>query len=370
MKKSVGIITFHASHNYGSMLQAYALQQVLLNLGFDCEIINFRTEIQKKLYCLPYLRGNFGSRIKHLLAYLPFLYVLKKKDYLFESFLIKELKLSSCEFSTSKELELSNLQYDYYISGSDQIWNIQGLDFDWAYFLSFIKNKKKVAYAPSMGPFPFIDEKSLKYIAQYIADYDAISVREQSTVDCLKGVLHVEYPLVLDPTLLLPSTSWSTWIGEEPIFKGEYIFLYAPCYDASVFKMAQLLSKQLKLKVVVSQLYGAIRADSWLLDSTFTAYLKVGPKEFLNLCKYATCTIGKSFHLAIFSILLNVPFFIIDGLKDSRTRTLLQSLKLTSQAIDSTKQSTFSLDINFEEAFRIIEKKRGDSLKWLQEALG
>ena len=50
----VGIITFHASHNYGSMLQAYALQQTVLRLGHECEIINLRTSIQKRYY-LPFL---------------------------------------------------------------------------------------------------------------------------------------------------------------------------------------------------------------------------------------------------------------------------------------------------------------------------
>lgn len=55
--KSVGIITFHASHNYGSMLQAYALQQVVKNLGYDCEIINFRTKRQKDLYEVSFRKG-------------------------------------------------------------------------------------------------------------------------------------------------------------------------------------------------------------------------------------------------------------------------------------------------------------------------
>lgn len=46
----VGILTFHASHNYGSMLQAYALQQTVLKLGHECEIINLRTAVQKSMY--------------------------------------------------------------------------------------------------------------------------------------------------------------------------------------------------------------------------------------------------------------------------------------------------------------------------------
>lgn len=42
-------ITFHAAHNYGSMLQAYALQQIILRLGHSNEIINLRTERTKTI---------------------------------------------------------------------------------------------------------------------------------------------------------------------------------------------------------------------------------------------------------------------------------------------------------------------------------
>lgn len=52
MNKKVGIITYHAAHNYGSMLQAYALQQTILRMGFDCEIINFRTKGNGR--CIPH----------------------------------------------------------------------------------------------------------------------------------------------------------------------------------------------------------------------------------------------------------------------------------------------------------------------------
>lgn len=55
------------------------------------------------------------------------------------------------------DLSNEDFQYDIYLSGSDQIWNTSCLDFDWAYFLPFVKRGKKIAYAPSMGPKPFIE---------------------------------------------------------------------------------------------------------------------------------------------------------------------------------------------------------------------
>lgn len=62
----IGIITFHASHNYGSMLQAYALQQTVLGMGLDCEIINFRTNIQTEHFKPPLCVELFKERLKDL----------------------------------------------------------------------------------------------------------------------------------------------------------------------------------------------------------------------------------------------------------------------------------------------------------------
>ena len=152
MKKTVGIITFHASHNYGSMLQAYALQQVILSLGFECEIINFRTLKQKTFYKPIWERGNIFGKFKRLLLYAPFHNKLLKKHQLFEEFLQTEFRLLKKEYATLQDLEQANLRYDYYISGSDQIWNTHCFDFDWAYFLPFVENGERIAYAPSMGP--------------------------------------------------------------------------------------------------------------------------------------------------------------------------------------------------------------------------
>lgn len=129
-KKRVGIITFHAAHNYGSMLQAYALQQTISNMDFLCEIINFRTQRQKDMYCLDFERGSVYERVKRFFIQLPYVSGLLDKHRLFEDFLQKELVLSEKEYSTLQELEKANFSYDYYISGSDQIWNDICIDFD------------------------------------------------------------------------------------------------------------------------------------------------------------------------------------------------------------------------------------------------
>ena len=48
--RKIGQLTFHASHNYGSVLQAYALSKELQILGHETEFINLRPQSQKEVY--------------------------------------------------------------------------------------------------------------------------------------------------------------------------------------------------------------------------------------------------------------------------------------------------------------------------------
>lgn len=148
--KTVGIITFHAAHNYGSNLQAYALQRTIENMGEVCEIINFRTERQRDQYRPLTKRKGLKYLFKN--GYFLLNYRTRKEKYnCFEKFIKDYLKKGEKEYSSLEELKSSPPQYDCYVSGSDQIWNTVPVDADDAYFLPFVKSGKKIAYAPSFG---------------------------------------------------------------------------------------------------------------------------------------------------------------------------------------------------------------------------
>ena len=128
------------------------------------------------------------------------------------------------------------------------------------------------------------------------------------------------------------------------------------------------MSQQLGLPIVVSQLYNGWKRNKWIVYPEFRLYLATGPKEFLNLCKYATCIIGASFHLVVFSILLKVPFYTINGMKDSRIANLLSITELDNRSIDPSKGlETLSLDMDFKNAIQRIEEARQKSLNWLKQ---
>lgn len=373
MKKKVGIITFHASHNYGSMLQAYALQQIVLGMGFDCEIINFRTERQKRMYRPDFFKGGIFERLKRLIVQYPYIRQLYKKSFLFESFLKNDLILSNKEYATLEELEQETFDYDYFISGSDQIWNTGCFDFDWAYFLPFVKRGKKIAYAPSMGPYPgcYGRKDDLMRIVPLLKEYDSLSVRESGAVDYIHKLFVDEIPIVLDPTLLLSPKQWNALISPDPIIKDDYIFLYSPKFEPlySTYELAEAISKRYGLKVVLSQVPKyRCTIRRW---NNFEIRADVGPKQFLNLCKYAKLVCCDSFHAVVFSILLQKPFIVFNGMEDSRIANFLNLTGLQSRNIESINEIKGSLfEVDFSQSLVTISLNSDKSISYLKSALG
>ena len=279
--KKVGILTFHASHNYGSCLQAYALQNTVKSLGMDVEIINFRTERQKELYAVITKKKGLMRFLKnatHMLFYRGF----KAKHSLFERFIHEEYNLSQKEYATKEDLAKENFSYDAVIAGSDQIWNPFPSDFDEAYYLPFVKCRK-ISYAPSFGPsIRKTEDVRMQPIPTYVQDFDVVSVREPQAKVYLQSCTDKEITVTLDPTLLLDKRQWLKLVEDEPIVKGDYIFLYTLYATPTINKIAKRLSKALKMKVIVSNI-----SNQYDVITPFKKKLATGPKEFLNLVYYS-----------------------------------------------------------------------------------
>lgn len=337
----IGIITFHASFNYGSMLQAYALQTFLERNGHEVEIINFRTDKQKDMYPKP-LRFNSRNRIKQsikrILLEPSSIGPLYKKWHLFDQFLNSHLHITK-EFSTEEELKCANLKYDLLITGSDQIWNTDCGDYSDAYFGNFIDHlTSKIAYSVSMGPHP--ESKNPNYYKKVVKNFKAISVREQRTKDFLeKNDIYNNVDVVVDPTMLLSKNNWDELIGTKPLIEGEYVFYYTPGLHYQFLDEAVKIAKQKNLPVICDNSYWPRALRNY---PTVRPYSAVGPIEFLNLIKNAKVVCGGSFHLMIFSIIFGKEFYIIGGDVDSRVQNLAKLAGVEDRIwslIDQSKNS-------------------------------
>lgn len=382
--KKIGILSFHAAHNYGSMLQNFALQQVIKSLSPELEpiTINLRNRAQDDMYNIFKPFRDYSDKKRYLFKILmyPWKSKILVKQKLFEKFLEDRVSLTS-RIDDSKDIA-SLSDFDAYVAGSDQIWNVTAQDFDWGYFLDFSTksdNIKKIAYAPSMGPSPCRNNISVSRwskMCELIRNFDYISVREKKTGELIKkiGNLEKEPCVCPDPTLLLSKDEWNSLFPDtEPLFQGKYIFLYNPYYLKHVYDQARQLSILTGLPVVVSNL-----APKSIFPSIhFYKRLEVGPMEFLNLIKNAEYVIGRSFHLAVFSMIFNKKFIAVDGMSDSRLGNFLSEISMEKCATNRDNLVEVINKINNEDnirqreaaLFRLREKGRGylfESLSSLQ----
>ena len=118
----IGILTYHACYNYGANLQAYALQQVLLNLGHECKIIDYQNQKLKEVNSVLNFHIDNKFDIAFLIYNLFHFISMKKRKNKFESFINQNFQLSS-HCRTDKEVVMECENYDVVICGSDQIWN-------------------------------------------------------------------------------------------------------------------------------------------------------------------------------------------------------------------------------------------------------
>ena len=367
MGRKTATITFHAAHNYGSNLQAYALQQTIQSLGYDNEIINLRTKRQKDLYTVFTKRKGIKYIIKNL-SHLVYYFPLRRSYKKFEDFINHKLVLTR-EYETEEELVDADLNYDVFIAGSDQIWNPIPADFDWSYYLTFVNDSTKVAYAPSFGQLASKgNEETRTRIADLLTRFDVISVREQGAADNVKQMIGLNPEIVLDPTLLLSRDKWLQLVNnKERIVKKEYIYFYTLFADKSRMDIIKRISKATGLSVVTSNF-----SNQYDVFNPFIKCYDAGPLDFLTLIRDAKLVVVSSYHGTVFSTLLNVPFFAIDGMSDARISSLLKIVGLEDREINTTNVEEKCRDpfnIDFKMVNERLNEARTPSINFLKQSL-
>ena len=365
----IGILTFHASHNYGSMLQAWALQHYLNCNSYDAQIINLRIKDQRNFYRFPLIPPKNNRREYIYSFFNPIsIYHACRKWMRYERFLGQYLLLTNKQYNSWEEVkdDIEHLGYGCIITGGDQIWNMNCIDFSKSYFLpADLGTVKKISYSPSFGG-TFLNRISSEqeaFIKEALSDYSYISVRETSMQQYLSGLLHREVQIACDPTLLLVADDYSRFIGDKPIVDGDYIFYYTPTRYMRGEALAQMIGSHLGMKVVTS--FPHIRRNRMVTVS------EAGPAEFLNLVKNAKLIIGKSFHLVVFSLLFHKEFIAIDGDNDARMKSLLDVLGIPERGLvtEDNFKSIQLLPIDFQTIDIMLAQERERSQRFIQKAL-
>lgn len=332
----IGIITYHRSHNYGAVLQAYALKKYIENLGYDdVSFIDYWPQYHKDIYSL-FNRNKFNSKST----------IGKLKFLIKESLKYKRKKRRSLAFQffidtyIQPKSNITNTIYDLAIYGSDQIWRYQNQPtfkgYNTVYFGdNTIHAKTKIAFSASMGIIN-INADLINCLKNNLSNFKAISVREKELEKIVKNY-YKDVICTLDPVFLLDKKSWNNLTSQNnQIIKSDYILVYNLQRNKEVEKAAHEIHEKTGLPVY------HILGDVTYLFTKEKVLETIGPLEFVSLINNAKYIITSSFHGTAFSILLNKNFYVYFAYNSERAYSLLNAVGLENRIIDSNFQFTNS----------------------------
>ena len=366
--KTAGIITFHCADNFGAVLQTYALQTTINKMNVNVEIIDFQPPILTSQYKLKfdvnYILSEYGFVVltRRIVGRLLRIHSLGERNRLFSIFRKRYLNISNETYKNFDELCNSHKKYDYYITGSDQVWNFEfDTNTNEAYFLSFApKGALKLSYAASTGK--KINEENKKLLISKLEDFDYISVREKTTHEVIKDF--VESNVCLDPTLLLTKEEYIENLKLEET-DSKYIFVYDLEYNAELTNLANKLSNEYNLKIITYS------KDKKKYINNAQSINSKGPLDFLNYIKNSTIVITNSFHGVCFSIIFNKNFYCFPHkTKGARMVDLMEMLELNHRIIyNELTKDDINKEIDYQKANSILSQERNKSIDYLMNAL-
>lgn len=368
----IGIITLIGNYNYGNRLQNYALQ-MLLESKFSAEVdtLTFSTNdfkdspfAQKKsvLNKVSSLKDGFGEKIRRRIFKIDdFKKQTKLKTPVFRPF--SDAVFSFVEVTKQNVDEIIS-QYDYFVIGSDQVWNPSFEGNNYAMYAEFAPKEKVVSYAASFGVSDIPSEYN-QFVKEGLTNVSRISVREADGADIVNRMIGSKAQVVLDPTMMISSDIWKQAISSvksDKLPRGKYIFVY---FLGKLSKMKQNTINEFARKndyEILTVMGNEAKAGTVALS----------PLEFVKGIKNAEMVFTDSFHGNVFSILMHTPFKIFereDGGMQSRIVTLLETVGLPLSLISDNDIEHVRQTIDYSNIDNLLDEKRQESMNFLTTAL-
>lgn len=384
--KPIGLVTCYFHHNYGSMLQAYATEMIMQQMGLPFQTIACKAPINymqenKILYIIKKLliadwKMRLGKiKIERAKKDNPmFAKNWEIRNKAFDQF--AETFFHVSPYCKNRE-ELTNMAENYsaFLVGSDQLWRTDSVEHGY-YTLEWVPDHiRKIAYSTSIGvkEVPWFQVKKNKW---FMKRFDYIALREQSACDLVYKLTGRKVQVVLDPTLLFTGEQWMEIQQKEPLTSGKYIFCYLLGNNPSQREFIKRVKDKTGYKIVaLLHLDDYVPSDDAFADE---APYNVGPCEFLNYIRNAEFVFTDSFHCSVFSILYKKNFFTFsrfaENAKQSTNTRIDNLLHITGlEGRRMTANKTADEVLNYNGSFNQVDEKldvlRASSMAYLKNAL-
>ena len=348
--------------NYGSALQAFALQSILKRMGVNPIIIQkIESKKHSRFYqcllkiwyiLLPQKDYSFAKRVQLAIEERKSRYKYNKID----SFISKEIQTLS--IVNEKDFLKTVDEADIFLAGSDQIWGTADQKLSAWYTFQWLEDSYlRFSYAASIGQSVLTNNQLAEYV-KGLASFKVVSLREKQAVDLLTPYFKDSIRQDLDPTLLCEGSFWKKK-ASPCLMREPYIFVYRLRPNEDVIEIARRVAKKKGCKIVYIGLYSCVEED-------FECINDAGIEDFLSYIENAEVVVTNSFHGTVFSILMEKPFLSVKiDTTGSRVESLLDLLGLNSQFVDGTK-AFYDLDIDYTTVNSILKLEREKSIDYLR----
>lgn len=309
----IGILTFHRAHNYGAVLQCYALLQYLTEQGHSVEVIDYRQPFVEKIY-KPINWKYFFKKMAKPHKFIKYLYEIRRnylRNKIFSKFQIEFFKLTPpCDALNVPQ------DFDVYVIGSDQLWSKYTGSVDSVYCGKFAHSSKSRIYGYAISTtVSFLQSCGMSEVKNFASNFAQLSFRESAVSNFLKDNWGVESHVHIDPTLLVDRNHWQKLLNNHWKHK-RYIAIYQVRGDYKTQNQLCYYAKQL-----------AKSMNCELVD--LSSYKLCYPVEdFVSCIESAECVITSSFHASVFALIFERKLYAyrLGDPTDERLTNLLSQL--------------------------------------------
>lgn len=377
--KRIGITTItilvdnENAYNYGNKLQNYALQEFLRKNAFEAETIKYKFTTPKYNLKKEEIKENKQNIIQviddgwRIIKRKLFSKTIAEKKLQriekFKNFTDANIRYNSKIYDQNSNFDKLNEQYDYFITGSDQVWNPYCEGSNEFYYLTFAPKNKRIAYAPSIAV-NSIPEEAKKDYKKWISEIKNVSIREDVGKEMLKKEFDIDAKLVCDPVFLLTKDMWKK-IAKKVENPQKYFLIYI------------LGKKNIETKKAIKKLekkYNMKGIDLYTRDDKNSSFS--GPEEFLGLLDNAEFVLTDSFHGTAFASIFEKPMIIVDRKTNSastkmnsRIESLLRLLEVENRSAEYILNNPNELNIDYQLKSTKLKKLIEESKEYLLSAL-
>lgn len=350
----IGLLTFHRTTNFGSCLQTYGLYKKIRDLGYNCEIIDYRCPAIEARENLNSKKVGFNlKKIARRILIQP---SLKAKAKELETFTNSKMNVSQTYHSD--DIVNANEEYQKIFVGSDIVWGRDITEDDYTYFLEFVTdNNKKYAFSSSVGDYEIReDETKLKKL---LSEFVQIAVRENEAIQWIKNVSNRNAKWVCDPTMLLTTKEWLSVIPVKKL-ADNYVLIYFNDPKKKALYDAVKYAKSRNKKVVY--------INYSLPEKGIHNIKPKSLQEFLSWIYYSDMVFTASYHGMLFSIYFEKEFLFYTRAHKSRVLSLANKLGLSEQCGDTIQIETYK-KIDYLKVRRNVNEFRNESTQVLLDML-